>query len=363
MKKVLIIGPFPSPISGVSLANDTLFNGLKSEGIRVNNINFSYPTLKENIGKFSFKKVFYYLRLYFYIFKIPNYKTIYMTPGQTFFGILKYYPFIFISKVLRKEILIHVHGNHLWKEYENLNGYKKRIFYHIISKFNKGIVLSPKLRKNLTPFIRDEYIYEVYNFIEDNILNDISAEDIKSKKTDELNIVFLSNLMKEKGIFDFLNSIIILKKKGVKFKAKIAGAVDKTSENELNELFNKLKDDVEYLGVVRGNDKRNLLLNSNVFVFPTYYSMEGQPISILEAMGTGNIILTTNHAGISDIFVENKNGFFIEKTNPNDIASKLERLSNTLGDHKKIMINNNLEANEKYSTNRFISNIIEIIER
>jgi len=30
--------------------------------------------------------------------------------------------------------------------------------------------------------------------------------------------------------------------------------------------------------------------------------MEGQPISILEAMATGNIILTTNHAGIPDIF-------------------------------------------------------------
>jgi hypothetical protein len=40
--------------------------------------------------------------------------------------------------------------------------------------------------------------------------------------------------------------------------------------------------------------------------------MEGQPISILEAMGLGNVIVTTKHAGIPDV-CGNKNAVFVDK--------------------------------------------------
>ncbi len=363
MNKTLLIGPFSPPITGVSFANDILFKELRNNGIEIESINFSYPTLKENIGKFSSKKALFYIKLYFYLYKIPNFDVIYMTPGQTFLGILKYYPFIFISKIFNKDTIIHIHGNHLWKEYENLKGLKKKIFHQIISKFDKGIVLSPKLRKNLRPFIKDKNIYEVYNFVENNILNNISIKNINNKNTNELNIVYLSNLMKEKGIFDLLNALLLLRKKKIKFKVRIAGAIDSSEEYNLNKLFQQLKGDVEYLGVVKANDKLKLLINSNIFILPTYYSMEGQPISILEAMATGNIILTTNHAGISDIFVNSKNGFFIKKNNPKQIANKLEELNISLKDHQQIMINNFKEAQEKYTTERFINNIIEVINK
>ncbi|MEN8124596.1 MAG: glycosyltransferase family 4 protein [Bacteroidota bacterium] len=363
MKRVLIIGPFSPPITGVSFANDTLFDGLKGTGIKVDSINYSYPTLKENIGKFSIRKVLYYFKLYFYVYKIPLHKTVYMTPGQSFFGVLKYFPFILISKLFKKEIIIHVHGNHLWKEYENLQGNKKKIFHYILSKFDKGIVLSPKLRKNLTPFIMGGDIYEVYNFVENNILKNTSLDLIKKKNIETLNIVFLSNLMKEKGIIDFLNSLLILKKNKISFKAKVAGAIDSVSKEEINRLLNQLEENVEYIGIVSGDDKLNLLIDSNIFVFPTYYSMEGQPISILEAMATGNIILTTDHAGISDIFVNKVNGFYIKNNNPKDIALKIENLSKSLESYKDIMLNNYLEANKKYTTEKFINKIIEIIEK
>ena len=54
----------------------------------------------------------------------------------------------------------------------------------------------------------------------------------------------------------------------------------------------------DYIGIVNGKAKKNLLEWGNVFVLPTFYKMEGQPISILEAMATKNLVVTTNHAGI-----------------------------------------------------------------
>ncbi len=363
LNKTLIIGPFSPPITGVSFANDTLYEGLKNNNFVVDTINFSYPTLKDNIGKFSLRKVLYYFKLYFYLYKITGYDVIYMTPGQTFFGIIKYSPFILISKISNKKTIIHVHGNHLWKEYENLKGIKKKVFHQIISKYDKGIVLSPKLRKNLTPFMDDKNIYEVYNFVEDPILNNISSKNINLKNSTDLNIVYLSNLMKEKGIFDFLNALLLLRRKSIPFKAKIAGAIDNSTKQTLNALFKQLKENVEYLGIVRKNDKLKLLINSNIFILPTYYPMEGQPISILEAMATGNIILTTDHAGISDIFVNKKNGFYINQNNPEDIAKKLEELSISLPSHKEMMLNNHKETLVKYTADNFIETISKILNK
>ncbi len=47
--------------------------------------------------------------------------------------------------------------------------------------------------------------------------------------------------------------------------------------------------------------KRKLLKECYIFALPTRYRNEGQPISILEAMGNGMFIITTDHAGIPDI--------------------------------------------------------------
>ena len=58
MKKVLIIGPFPKPISGVSLANKVVKDVLrKSNKFNVDEINTSYPVFEDAVGSFSIKKL------------------------------------------------------------------------------------------------------------------------------------------------------------------------------------------------------------------------------------------------------------------------------------------------------------------
>lgn len=48
----------------------------------------------------------------------------------------------------------------------------------------------------------------------------------------------------------------------------------------------------------------------------TRYPNEGQPISILEAMGNGMMIVTTDHAGIPDIVEDGVNGIIAQKFVP-----------------------------------------------
>jgi len=358
--KVLIIGPFPPPITGNSLVNKLVFKHfpILYPIIKMDKINNSYPVLKEDLGRFSFKKLFFYFSQYLKILKVFNADKIYIAIGITFFGVLKYAPFIFFAKLLRKEVIIHIHSNHLWKEYETLKGIRKKMFYNVLAKADKGIVLSSSLRKNLTPFLNNDKIYELENFAEDFLFENSIDKNVK-----ELRLAFLSNLMIEKGIVDLLEALLILQDQGVNFKAKIAGGIDTEMEKIILPYFDKLSENVEYLGVVHGDQKKNLLDWSNVFVFPTYYTMEGQPICIFEAMATSNIILTTKHAGIPDIFKEGVNGFYIDKKLPVSISNKLIELSNNMENMSSIFKNNFKESCEKYRLEIFIKKLFLILQK
>ena len=177
------------------------------------------------------------------------------------------------------------------------------VYRKTIQLCDKGIVLSKSLRKNLTPFLSDNKIFELENFVEDFLF-----EGNKNKNFDKLRVIYLSNLMTEKGVFDLLDSLKILNENNIEFEAKIAGGIDASVEEEIKHKLNDLSHCVDYLGLIYDQDKKSLLEWGNTFVFPTYYSMEGQPISIFEAMATGNVILTTKHAGIPDVFEEEING-------------------------------------------------------
>ena len=128
MKKILIIGPFPDPISGVSLANQIVNQVLvTSSSFKTSKINTSYPYFEDSVGSFSLKKVVFFLKLNIQAFKILNNDIIYFTPGQTFFGILKYALFILLSSIFNKELVIHIHGNFLGTQYKLLKSIKKKI--------------------------------------------------------------------------------------------------------------------------------------------------------------------------------------------------------------------------------------------
>jgi len=357
MKKALIIGPFPNPISGVSIANKVVEEILNADlNFIVEKINTSYPIFDEQIGEFSIQKFLFYLRINSSFFKVLKNNIIYITPGQTFFGVLKYALFIVAASALRKELIIHVHGNYLGKEYQSLKGIKRVIFYFLVSRFTKGIVLSNSLKQNLTPFLEDKNIFSLPNFAQDYLY----TEDKKFVK-DELRIFYLSNLMKEKGIFCLLNALKNLEKNNIIYKAKIAGNIDQNYSKEILKLFTELKN-AEYIGIVNGDDKKSLLEWGNIFVLPTFYKMEGQPISILEAMATTNLVLTTNHAGISDVFQDKINGYFVEKNNENSIEKILSYLAANKSELKKIAEYNKRFFLNNFTVDIFKKNLLEIIK-
>jgi glycosyltransferase involved in cell wall biosynthesis len=355
-KKLLIIGPFPGPPKGISLSNQVVANGFSKKNWHVSQINTEVSdAVNSSIGQFSIDKLSF-LKTYLQLYKIWSAQVVYITIGITFFGVLKYAPFIFLAKILQKKLVVHVHSNHLKKEYSSLKGFKKKLFFKILASFDAGIVLSKSLRDNLTPFIANESVYEVYNFVEDQL---VVSEQLLHERKDfsKVKLFFLSNLLEEKGINILLKVLQRFQNEGLSLEVRIAG--NTIEGNNLDDLFLSL-DSVSYLGTVTGTAKQDLLIWGNVFCLPTFFSMEGQPISILEAMAFNAFIVTTKHAGIPDI-CSDLNAVFCNEKSEDDLYKQLKYTIDNWDQLQKKAIANGVFARETFTETRFINTIEEII--
>ncbi|WMI68925.1 glycosyltransferase family 4 protein [Mangrovimonas sp. YM274] len=314
---VLIVGPLDKPITGVSICNDLILEGLDKNQFNVKYINTSFDKFDENVGTLSIKKIFYFLKFYFLTYKVWNVDIIYITPGHTFLGIIKYASFILAGWCLRKKVVLHIHSDTLVNTYLKSNKVKKSILTFVISKADRGVVLSKSLVRNLSYFLPKDKIEVLFNFVEDKFI--LTENEVKIKKYDKIKIVYLSNLMTQKGIFYLLETFNLMLKNKIPFEAKLAGNIDDTIKEQIEKEIKLLN--VEYLGVVKGDRKRELLKWGNVFVFPSYLT-EGLPISILENMASGNVVFTTKHSSLDDIYKETSL-VYIDKKSSDDIYNKV----------------------------------------
>jgi glycosyltransferase involved in cell wall biosynthesis len=167
--------------------------------------------------------------------------------------------------------------------------------------------------------------------------------------------------MEEKGIFLLLDSLNELERKKINYQAKIAGNIDASLKGVILSKISKLKN-TSYVGVVYNEDKKKLLNWSNIFVLPTFYKMEGQPIAILEALANKNVIISTNHAGIKDIIEDDKNGFLVEKKKSKNITSKFILLDENKSKILEICNYNKMYFAENFTVAIFSRAFIKIIK-
>ena len=86
-------------------------------------------------------------------------------------------------------------------------------------------------------------------------------------------------------------------------------------------------------------------------------SKEGQPISILEAIGNGLVVVTTNHAGVPDIV--NKDFNIVVDKNQIDV----EDIYNNLTINAEMIKANRNDVFQSYKQNHYIENMKKIFEK
>jgi glycosyltransferase involved in cell wall biosynthesis len=103
---------------------------------------------------------------------------------------------------------------------------------------------------------------------------------------------------------------------------------------------------VYFLGQINGNNKHNAFTSSDILFFPSY--SEGMPISIIEGILYGLVIVSRPIGGIPDWVKVPANGVLTDSLDPQDYAA----LIHTLCEDKENM-NQIGETNKKYAKSYF----------
>ncbi len=267
-KKVMFLLKIPPPYTGATYMNSLVYNNQTIDNyFDVSKIGISYSNSVKDLGRFQVKKGFTFLTT---LIKFVNYlitkkpHIIYFQPSITGITYCRDLVIILIGRLFSKKFILHLHGKGI------AEACKKNKFIALLYRLglNKQylIVLSNNQISDIA-FLDSKKIFVVPNGIP--LLGSLKTE--KSETTPAFRFLFLSNLIKSKGVLDVVEAAKYLKSKGYKFNVDIVGAEADVSKNDLLSVIKKyeLEDYVFYHGPKYNQDKIRYFQNADAFVFPT----------------------------------------------------------------------------------------------
>ena len=132
-----------------------------------------------------------------------------------------------------------------------------------------------------------------------------------------------------KGCYDAVEVIAKIKKTIPDIQLVMAGFGEIEQIKEKAKKY-KVEENILFPGWVRDEEKDRYLKDCSVFFLPSY--TEGMPMSILDAMGYGKPIVTTNVGGIPKLVTNGENGYMCD---PGDINGFATSISEILTDKEK----------------------------
>lgn len=137
-----------------------------------------------------------------------------------------------------------------------------------------------------------------------------------------IRFVFTGRVVREKGVFEILEALRSEHLRG-QCEFVIAGSGPDVSACQKFVHTHNLKG-VQFMGALSSEAVIDLLINSDVFVLPTYHP-EGFPNSILEAMALGLPVIATDVGAITESVIDGVNGFIIPSQSPNELIRAMRR--------------------------------------
>ena len=236
-------------------------------------------------------------------------------------SIIRDTPFILISRMFHKKMLIHLHGGEFLLG-EPSPFWVRAILKNIYSSSVPKIVLSSIEMLAIQSKYSVRNMLALPNFIfleESNVYKRIFSN--KSK----LSILFLGRITESKGIHQILEALIILKKRGLNFIFTMAGKGP--NEKKYAARFTEvLGTNFKFAGIVTGKEKSKLLQSCDVFVLPSLF--EGLPMALLECMSFGLVPIVTDVGSMGTVVKNGKTGIIVRENSANDIANAFEGLIN-----------------------------------
>lgn len=302
--------------SGQVAATELIVEGLQQRGVDVTRGLMPYLNRSSATPKwlralaFGGRLLRAYTRLLFV--RLPKRGSIHLSLGLTRFALVRdglalFCASLFNGRSLRSVIAL---NGSVFTEWP-VNSLNARLFRRVVHSADAVTCVGTSHRQALIDLgVPSEKIEVVPNVCE---YDGVSEADVIAKQTasgEPFELLFLSSLTDTKGYPQYLEALeIMAREDGAPIHAVLCGpimmdayrkrfntAVDarKWIEDKLAVINQSGRIQLEWIRGAHGAEKQALFEQAQIFVLPTQYPVEAQPLAAIEAMAHGCAIVTTD---------------------------------------------------------------------
>ena len=295
-KQILLLAPIDGN-GGIQSWTKNYINGYKNDLFCIKHIGVSKRRSKIKEATY-FRRAFDGLLDMYYAYKdvknsIKNdHIDILHTTTSGSLGTLRDY---FIGRLCRKnciKTIMHCHYGCISDDYRKKNplGWLLR---HTVQLYDQIWVLDSKSEMFLKANIGNNVqVHIAPNFIDSPQKCLITPKEYK-------NVAFVGNLIPSKGLFETVEAVASMNNETTLFIAGL-GADDVIIKIK-DIAGDKLGKSIHLLGCLPNQKAVELINSVDIISLPSFYIWEAFPISILEAMSRGKMVISTNRAAIPDM--------------------------------------------------------------
>ena len=377
--KIYCIGPSINKeklsFSGQAMMFQLLVDKLHSSNYNYKIINISEIDSNRTSGTFTYTRLLQYLKLFinFFLYSITTFKSVvYITISQSQIGFFRDYVFIKLSQIFNHKIICHQFGGNFKNFYESQSPFIKKLIKSTYLNVD-SIIVEGEYSKYNFEFLKNDYnnIFVIPNGLPEKVT--INYENKVYNITDKFIVLYLSNMIYSKGYMDVLNAINILVNRyklnvECNFVGKFIASKDDPNGKNINDLELEFKESIIKMGLsenvklfnsMYGDKKMNIFLMSHVFVLPSYYINEGQPVSVLEATAYGLVPILTNYRLMPQM-LNMQSGFLVEKNDSQKIAEIISNLIKNPIEYSLYSKNTISHFNNNFSSEIYLNKILKL---
>lgn len=337
----LLVGDLPPPEHGSALSFQALCRELGRRGYRCRVVDLSRHR-DSAPSRMSWARSAEMLGVLwrFLAGLVERHRRVYIIISQSRAGFVRDMLMVWSASLVGCDVVVHVRGGN----YDGFYGQQSRLWRFLIRatlrRTRRIIALSERLRGmyRFDPVVRERVVV-VPNGPPTALPGKARVWAPAVNRT--VRLLYLSNLIQSKGYADVLQAAAMLWREGaLQFELVFAGRFMRSADDKValssaeaeRQLLARIKAEgltevVRYAGPVSGAAKWRLLEASDFLLLPTNYRHEGQPVSIIEAMAHGCVVIATDFRAIPDMVVDGATGALVEYGQPRQIACAVRRIA------------------------------------
>lgn len=373
----------PLSFSGQSAASEMLIAGLEARGWESRRMPI-YP-----LDRAIVNPVLRYARFVLYMMRtwvgllgmsFGGASILHLNLGQSLASFLRVgFPFLCLKLMRRKlKVITSLHGS-VFMEWERTAPVAK-VFLWYLRQSHAITVLGQKQREKLIKMgVDSKRIYIVPNTCDLDLEAEAKVE-AKLSNQDKVSLLHLSLLIESKGYPEFLEALELLSQDPdlpCEVEAVLCGPMaftaccrrftnEVTKEEWIESKIRSICDrkdsrvNVRWIRGAHGEEKEQLFRDAQVFVFPSTFPVEAQPLVLLEAMASGCALITSTVGEIPSTLDESV-AILEDRPTAEILAQDIKKLMDSPAERVRLGLGGVKRMREKYSVSAHLDNWERVI--